>query len=318
MIMPYDNDYLNSVRVATNESKLPTFYEWIGTGQINEVKYTAGFISTIEWQAFLKDVPTERYNYYNTVSTIGFRNRRITTHYLTTQYKFGHFRQGIQLSDNIISMQGDINNNYLTYDKALTLAQEEIHHLLTQWFLTGSCSVNKDGSNEMVSIDGIPGILNYPKQIEEKVTPADKAKIEKWMEAVEKGVVKLQFGNEFKSEVIVLVDRTIHGMLNKPYTINNAVSTSGETWRDVLIKTIKAQTGNANVIIEMTNLLTDQIVMFPRNPRLLEYKFSERMLPTPNPQVDTSPSDISFSYLDFTLGGIIAKENVILSIPAKA
>ncbi|WP_025401119.1 hypothetical protein [Borrelia crocidurae] len=319
----YEEDYyVQEVIQATEEVELPKFYDWFIPEQIEKVPYKTGFLKTVEWDAFINDNPTNVINNYNTVSTIGFRSEFVKLNYLHLQYKFAHLIDSAVPDYTNSEYIGDVNNNYLPFGTAYKLACNEIMKLITHFVLTGTVSVQKDGNNAKVLLPNMYGLLNMPYQIKEEVQAANKDKMEKIFESIKSGLSKLELGDYFDCPFMVLIDPLTSIKLIEPYAIPNASSSSNvysltDSWEDFLIKTIKAVNGRNEVTIKTSNLLNNQIVIYPMNPKLLKFKPSEFMLPTPNKQMDTNSSRIAHSYIDFILGGLMATKKTILQVEIK-
>ncbi|ETZ17394.1 putative cytosolic protein [Borrelia duttonii CR2A] len=315
----YEEDYYEQEIIqATEEVELPKFYDWFAPEQIEEVPYKMGFFKTVEWDAFLNDNPTNVVNNYNTVSTIGFRSEVVKLNYLRLQYKFAHLKDSAVPEFTNSEYIGDVNNNYLPFGTAYELACNEIMKLITNFVLTGTVSVQKDGKNSKVLLPNMYGLLNMPYQIKEEVQAANKDKMDKIFESIKSGLSKLELGDYFDCPFMVLVDPLTSLKLVEPYTVNNNnPGILNERWQDFLIATIKAVNNRNEVTIQISNLLKNQIIIYPMNSKLLKFKPSKFMLPTPNEQIDTNSSDIAHSYIDFVLGGLLATQKTILQVEIK-
>ncbi|WP_233709451.1 hypothetical protein [Borreliella bavariensis] len=161
------------------------------------------------------------------------------------------------------------------------------------------------------------GLLNMPQQIKEEVASGNKDKMDKIFEKIEVGLSKLELGKEFSTPMMVLVDQTTSLKLVKPYTVEQAVASSCEKWKDVLIRTIKAINNRQDVYIKTSDLLKYQILIYPLNPKLIKFKSSKYMMPMPNERIDEDPTGIAHSYIDFVLGGLLATKNTILQVNIK-
>ncbi|WP_024653016.1 hypothetical protein [Borrelia persica] len=309
-----ENYYVQEVIQATEEVELPKFYDWFAKEQIEEVPYKMGFFKTVEWDVFLKENPTDVINNYNTVSTIGFKSEVVKLNYLHLQYKFPHLKDSAVLEFTNSEYIGDVNNNYLPFGTAYKLACNEIMKMITHFVLTGTVSIQKDGNNAKILLPNMYGLLNMPYQIKEEVDASNKDKMDKIFEKIESGLSKLELGDYFDSPFMVIVDPLTSLKLVKPYMVNDNPGFLNERWQDFLTATIKALNNRNEVVIQTSNLLKNQIVIFPMNPKLLKFKPSKYMLPTPNEQIDTNSSNIAHSYIDFVLGGLLATKKTILQV----
>ncbi|UPA08298.1 DUF1357 family protein (plasmid) [Borrelia hermsii DAH] len=217
---------------------------------------------------------------------------------------------------------GDVNNNLLPFKEAYKLASNEIIKLINHFILTGTVSIQKDGKNQKRMLPNMYGLLNMPDQVKEEVSSSDKDKMDKIFEKIESGLAKLELGDEFSTPMMVLVDQATSLKLVKPYAIPNASSSSNiyfstDSWEDFLVKTIKAVNNRQEVYIQTSNLLSNQILIYPLNAELIKFKPSKYMLPMPNEQVDKDSTDIAHSYIDFVLGGLLATQKTILRVDIK-
>ncbi|AHH11977.1 Putative cytosolic protein, partial (plasmid) [Borrelia coriaceae ATCC 43381] len=151
---------------------------------------------------------------------------------------------------------------------------------------------------------------------------SNKDKMDKIFEKIKDGLGKLELGDEFSTPMMVLVDPKTSLKLVEPYAITNTSTSSNiysstDSWEDFLIKTIKAVNNRQEVYIQTSNLLSNQILIYPLNSELIKFKPSKYMLPMPNEQVDKDSTDIAHSYIDFVLGGLIATAKSILRVDIK-
>ncbi|AHH11529.1 hypothetical protein bcCo53_001084 (plasmid) [Borrelia coriaceae] len=319
----YDqNYYAKEIANIFNEVKMPAFYDWFSNDQIEDVDIKIGYLKTIKWDAFLNANPTTLVNEVNTIATIGFRSESVRLNYLKLQYKFRHLKQGSEGFYKNNDYAGDVNNNLLPFKEAYKLASNEIVKLINHFILTGSVSIQKDGKNEKRMLPNMYGLLNMPNQIQEEVGNGDKNKMDKIFEKIEEGLGKLELGDEFSTPFMVLVDPVTSLKLVKPYSVSSEppssnIYSSTDSWEDFLIKTIKAVNNRQEVYIQTSNLLSNQILIYPLNSELIKLKPSKYMLPMPNEQVDKDSTDIAHSYIDFVLGGLIATQNIILKVDIK-
>nr|WP_274944881.1 hypothetical protein [Borrelia miyamotoi]WDE73263.1 hypothetical protein CNO14_07510 [Borrelia miyamotoi]WDE73384.1 hypothetical protein CNO14_07960 [Borrelia miyamotoi] len=314
----FDLDYYSKeIASVINDISVPKFYKWLANEQFEYVNLKNGFVKTIKWDAFINKNPTTLVDELNSISTIGFRSETVMLNYLRLQYKFRHINQAEEdfyANDGYI---GNANNNLLPFREAYKLASDEIIKIIDHFILTGFISIRKDGKDQKVLLPNMHGLLNLPNQIKEDVEASNKDKMDKIFEKIEEGLSKLELGDEFSTPMMVLLDQKTSLKLIKPYGTDTRPSVSNEKWRDVLINTIKAMNNWQDVYLETSNLLKDQIIIYPLNPKLLKFKPSKYMLPTLNRQVDYDSSDIAHSYLDFVLGGLLATDKTVLQINIK-
>ncbi|WP_025401692.1 hypothetical protein [Borrelia crocidurae] len=296
----------------TEEVELPKFYDWFTSEQIEEVPYKMGYFKTVEWDAFINENSTNVVNNYNTITTKGF-GEVVKLNYLHLQYKFPHLKYSAVSEFTDSEYIGDVNNNHLLFGTAYKLAYDEIMKIITNFVLTGTVSVQKDGNRETLLLPNMYGLLNMPDQIREEVEASNEDKI---FEKIESGLLQLELGDYFDSPFMVLVDPLTSLKLFESYMANNS-SCLDKCWQDFLIVRIKALNNKNEVSIQMSNLLKNQIVIYPMNPKLLKFKSSKYMLPTLNRHIDTNASNIAHSYIDFVLGGLMATQKTILQVEIK-
>ncbi|UPA10129.1 hypothetical protein bhYOR_001520 (plasmid) [Borrelia nietonii YOR] len=319
----YDqNYYAKEISNIFSKIKLPVFYNWFSNEQIEDVDLKTGYLRTIKWDAFLNANPTTLVNEVNTIATIGFRSEAVKLNYLKLQYKFRHLKQTSEQFYKNNDYAGDVNNNLLPFKEAYKLAINEIIKLINHFILTGTVSIQKDGKNQKRMLPNMYGLLNMPDQVKEEVSSSDKDKMDKIFEKIESGLAKLELGDEFSTPMMVLVDQATSLKLVKPYAIPNASSSSNiysstDSWEDFLVKTIKAVNNRQEVYVETSNLLSNQVLIYPLNAELIKFKPSKYMLPMPNEQVDKDSTDIAHSYIDFVLGGLLATQKTILRVDIK-
>ncbi|AOW96101.1 hypothetical protein [Borrelia miyamotoi] len=317
----YDqNYYAKEISNIFPQIKLPVFYEWFASEQIEDVDLKTGYLKTIKWDAFLNANPTTLINEVRSISTI-FRSDTAQLHYLKLQYKFRHLKQSSQQYYQNDDYAGDVNNNLLPFGEAYKLASNEIIKLINHFILTGTVTIKKDGKNQKRLLPNMYGLLNIPDQITEDVEASNKDKMDKIFEKIEEGLSKLELGDEFSTPMMVLVDPKTSLKLVKSYAIpsssNSHICSSTDSWEDLLIKTIKAVNNRKDVCVQTSNLLSNQILIYPLNAELIKFKPSKYMLPMPNEQIDKDSTDVAYSYLDFVLGGLIATGKSILRVNIK-
>ncbi|WP_445436321.1 hypothetical protein [Candidatus Borreliella tachyglossi] len=314
----YDtNYYAREVAHVFGKVKDPIMYNWFEPEQIEFADVKMGYLNTVKWDGFLNSNPTTLANEVNTIATIGFRSETVKINYIKLQYKFRHFKQsaeGYYTNDKYV---GDVNNNVLPFSNAYLLASNEIVKLINHFILTGVVSIHSGGQNFKKLLPEMYGLLNMPHQIEVEVTNGNKDKMDKIFEEIEKGLAKLELGDEFTTPMMVIVDQATSLKLSKPYEANGLPSTSEKTWEDVVRSTIQAINNRQPVYIETSNMLSHQILIYPLNPELIKFKPSKYMLPMPNEQVDRDSTDIAHSYIDFVLGGMLATQKTILKVTIK-
>ncbi|UPA18559.1 hypothetical protein [Borrelia puertoricensis] len=314
------NDESNDREIVGLESDVrePMFYKWFSSKQIEENATSCNYINVVKCNAFLNANPTTLVNEFNhSIATIGFKSESIKLDYLKLQYRFRHLKKTFK-----VDYTGDVNNNLLTFEQAYKLASNEIIKLIDQFILTGDVSIQRDGKNQKRMLPNMYGLLNMPNQVKEEVEQTNKDKMDKIFEKIESGLAKLELGDEFSTPFMVLVDPQTSLKLIKPYAITNTSSSSNtyssnDSWEDFLIKTIKAVNNRREVYIQTSNLLQNQILIYPMSPNLIKFKPSKYMLPMLNEQIDKNSSDVAHSYLDFVLGGLLAIDNTILRVDIK-
>ncbi|WP_434757155.1 hypothetical protein bpuCAU1_000988 (plasmid) [Borrelia puertoricensis] len=319
------NDESNSREIVGLENYVrePMFYKWFSSKQIEENATSCNYINAIKWDAFLNANPTTLVNEFNhDVQTINFKSHLVKLNYLRLQYKFRHLKQTAEKFYKNNDYTGDVNNNLLTFEQAYKLASDEIIKIIDQFILTGDVSIQRDGKNQKRMLPNMYGLLNMPNQIDEEVEASNKDKMDKIFEKIKSGLAKLELGDEFSTPMMVLVDPVTSLKLIKPCAITSVssdnLSYTSDKWKDVITDTIKAVNNWQEVYLHTSNLLQNQILIYPLSPNLIRLKSSKYMLPMLNEQIDKNSSDVAHSYLDFVLGGLLAKANTILRVDIKA
>ncbi|WP_024654392.1 hypothetical protein [Borrelia hispanica] len=307
-----ENYYFKELDDLENDIKKPMFYKWLSKEQIKEKVACDKYHKIIKWDAFLNANPTILINEVNSIATVGFRSQTIKFNYLRLQYRFRHLKPSIEISTDPTL---DTNDYILSFREAYKLANNEIIKLIDYFILTGTLSIQKDGKNQVVLPSNMYGLLNMPNQIKEEVEQSNKDKMDKIFEKIKSGLAKLEFGDEFSTPIMVLVDPLTSLKLSEPYVVKNL--SFSYLWEDILIKIIKSINNRQRVYLQTSNLLQNQILIYPLNPNLIEFRPNKYMLPTLNEHVDKNSSDIAYSYLDFVLGGLLATEKTILRVDIK-
>ncbi|QTL84003.1 hypothetical protein [Borrelia miyamotoi] len=318
----FDLDYYSKeIANVINAISVPKFYKWLADEQFEYVHLKNGFVKTIKWDTFINKNPTTLTNELNAISTIGFRSEIVMLNYLRLQYRLRHINQAEEEFYTHDGYIGNANNNLLPFREAFKLASDEIIKIIDHFILTGTVTIKKDGKNQKRLLPNMYGLLNIPDQIKEDVEASNKDKMDKIFEKIEEGLSKLELGDEFSTPMMVLVDPKTSLKLVKSYAIpsssNSHICSSTDSWEDLLIKTIKAVNNRKDVCVQTSNLLSNQILIYPLNAELIKFKPSKYMLPMPNEQIDKDSTDVAYSYLDFVLGGLIATGKSILRVNIK-
>lgn len=311
--------YTKGIKNVTDKIVMPKFYAWFSAEQRSEkVPHKMGTMKTIQWEAIVNENPTTIANEFNTVSTIRFGANKVKINYLALQYKFPHLKESAVSEFVTPNYMGDPNNHYLPYEKGYELASNKITKIITHFILTGTVTVTKDGKNQKILLPNMYGLLTLPNQIKEEVDSANKDKLDKIFEKIQSGIAKLNLGEYFDSPMMVLMDRKIYAKMTDFYTVGQNQATAGVTrWKDQLIALIKGFNNDQPVTVHASNIIDNQIIIFPQNPAVVSLRESRYMLPTPNEHKDRDSSNIVYSYIDFVLGGLHATEETVLQVVIK-
>lgn len=310
--------YTKSIRNVIDEIMLPKFYAWFSQDQIIPVPHKMGTMKTIQWQAWINETPTANLNQFNTLSTIAFGANKIVLNYLAFQYRFDHLKPSAVSEFVSEDYAGDPNNHFLAFGNAYKLASNEIVKLITHFVITGKVTVKKNSKLSKILVPNMYGLLSLPNQITEEVQVADKDKLDKIFEKIQSGLNKLELGDYFDSPMTVLMDRKIYAKMTDFYTVGANQATAGVTrWRDQLISIIKGFNNDNPVNVHSSNLLENQIIIFPQSPEVLRFYASKYMMPSINDFKAVDSSNIVGSFVDFVLGGLEATERTLLLINIK-
>ncbi|WP_151060729.1 hypothetical protein [Borreliella turdi] len=295
-----NDEYLNTVRdVLLGECPIPEYYHFLDSQQIQSSNISLGSDRIIKWYSNLTDVPTLKVNDFNTVSTIKFQRQIVKINYLPFQYAFKYYAP-----DGKVSVEANTN---ITMREGLLGSIIEIQKLMSAHYLKGGLALSK-GNKRTLLVDEFNnetmyGLLNLPNQIDKTVKQPN---ILDQIRSINDDLLKINLEDERRVPFKILTTSKIKGRLLERLPNNNY------SYKDMLFDFISAINNDANIELETTNLLDNEILIYPRSSKLLLLKDGHQ--PILNSYTEVSSSNFRTSFLDFSIGTILATKNSILRI----
>lgn len=310
--------YRQKIIDVTQRMIMPTHYKWFSESQIAEqYPLKTGVLTALRWEAKLRELPTIIRNFkVNYVATIELGAQQLELAYQRVQYKIIHTNpvEEVYVNSNPRYL-GEPVSGLAPFARAYELACNEINKLITDFYLTGVITITESQEYRKIMPDNMYGLLNYPKQIKETVTSANRGKPEEIVKAIDTGLAKMELGTYESSPMVVLMDVNIMSLLSTQYTTgaNNTVVLD-KKWVDHVVDRIKVRNNYMPVIFHTTSALKDSIVIFPQNENLVRLVESKFGIPNRNPADFPSADNTKTSYIDFVLGGLYATANSIVHV----
>ncbi|MCD2401463.1 hypothetical protein LRB67_04180 [Borreliella bissettiae] len=295
-----NDEYINTVRdVLVKKCPISEYYHFLDSQQIQSSNISLGSDRIIKWYSNLTDVPTLKVNDFNTVSTIKFQRQIVKINYLPFQYAFTYYAP-----DGKVSVEANTNINMR---EGLLGAIIEIQKLMSAHYLRGGLALSR-GSKRTLLVDEsnnetMYGLLNLPNQIDKTVKQTN---ILDQIKSINDELSKINLEDERKVPFKILTTSKIKGLLLERLPNNNY------SYKDMLFDFISAINNDADIELETTNLLDDEILIYPRSSKLLLLKDGHQ--PILNSYTEVSSSNFRTSFLDFSIGTILATKNSILRI----
>ncbi|AAC66251.1 hypothetical protein LRB59_04160 [Borreliella burgdorferi] len=295
-----NDEYVNTVRdVLVKECPIPEYYHFLDSQQIQSSNISLGSDRIIKWYSNLTDIPTLKVNDFNTVSTIKFQRQIVKINYLPFQYAFTYYAP-----DGKVSVEANTNINMR---EGLLGAIIEIQKLMSAHYLRGGLTLSR-GSKRTLLVDEsnnetMYGLLNLPNQIDKTVKQTN---ILDQIKSINDDLSKINLEDERRVPFKILTTSKIKGRLLERLPNNNY------SYKDMLFDFISAINNDADIELETTNLLDDEILIYPRSSKLLLLKDGHQ--PILNSYTEVSSSNFRTSFLDFSIGTILATKNSILRI----
>ncbi|SCW38655.1 hypothetical protein SAMN02983004_00884 [Borreliella japonica] len=295
-----NEEYVNIVRdVLLKESPIPEYYHFLDSQQIESSNISLGSDRIIKWYSNLTDIPTLKVNDFNTVSTIKFQRQIVKINYLPFQYAFTYYAP-----DGKFSVEANTNINMR---EGLLGAIIEIQKLMSAHYLRGGLALSKNNKRTLLvdesNNETMYGLLNLPNQIDKTVKQTN---ILDQIKSINDDLGKINLEDERKVPFKILTTSKIKGRLLERLPNNNY------SYKDMLFDFISAINNDANIELETTNLLDDEILIYPRSSKLLLLRDGHQ--PILNSYTEVSSSNFRTSFLDFSIGTILATKNSILRI----
>ncbi|WKC87674.1 hypothetical protein [Borreliella japonica] len=295
-----NEEYVNIVRdVLLKESPIPEYYHFLDSQQIESSNISLGSDRIIKWYSNLTDIPTLKVNDFNTVSTIKFQRQIVKINYLPFQYAFTYYAP-----DGKFSVEANTNINMR---EGLLGAIIEIQKLMSAHYLRGGLALSRNNKRTLLvdesNNETMYGLLNLPNQIDKTVNQTN---ILDQIKSINDDLGKINLEDERKVPFKILTTSKIKGRLLERLPNNNY------SYKDMLFDFISAINNDANIELETTNLLDDEILIYPRSSKLLLLRDGHQ--PILNSYTEVSSSNFRTSFLDFSIGTILATKNSILRI----
>ncbi|WKC80322.1 hypothetical protein [Borreliella tanukii] len=295
-----NDEYVDTVRdVLVSECPIPEYYHFLDLQQIESSNISIGSDRIIKWYSNLTDIPTLKVNDFNTVSTIKFQRQIVKINYLPFQYAFTYYAP-----DGKVSVEANTNINMR---EGLLGAIIEIQKLMSAHYLKGGLVLSKSSKRTLLvdesNNETMYGLLNLPNQIDKTIKQTN---ILDQVKSINDELGKINLEDERRVPFKILTTSKIKGRLLERLPNNNY------SYKDMLFDFISAINNDANIELETTNLLDDEILIYPRSGKLLLLKDGHQ--PILNSYTEVSSSNFRTSFLDFSIGTILATKNSILRI----
>ncbi|WKC79403.1 hypothetical protein [Borreliella tanukii] len=295
-----NDEYVDTVRdVLVSECPIPEYYHFLDLQQIESSNISIGSDRIIKWYSSLTDIPTLKVNDFNTVSTIKFQRQIVKINYLPFQYAFTYYAP-----DGKVSVEANTNINMR---EGLLGAIIEIQKLMSAHYLKGGLVLSKSSKRTLLvdesNNETMYGLLNLPNQIDKTIKQTN---ILDQVKSINDELGKINLEDERRVPFKILTTSKIKGRLLERLPNNNY------SYKDMLFDFISAINNDANIELETTNLLDDEILIYPRSGKLLLLKDGHQ--PILNSYTEVSSSNFRTSFLDFSIGTILATKNSILRI----
>ncbi|AHH08973.1 hypothetical protein baBA2_000957 (plasmid) [Borrelia anserina] len=295
-----NEEFINTVRDAlTFDKPIPEYYHFFDNEQIESSDLSFASEKVIKWNSSIVDLPTLKVNDFSTVSTIKFKRQVVLVNYLPFQYAFTYYAP-----DGKLDIQA-INN--INMREGLRYSLSEIHKLLSSHYLRGGLCFSSDQKNHRTLLvdetnrETMYGLLNLPGQIDKTISVSQPSDLVRAFNA-EVGQINLE--DERRVPFKVLTTPRIKASLLERLRHNNY------SYKDMLFDSLRAINNDADIELETTNLLNDEMLIYPRSSKLLLLKDGHP--PVLNAYTQMSSSNFRTSFLDFSIGSILASEKSIL------
>lgn len=299
----FNNDeFINVIRESLSfNSPIPEYYHFFDNEQIQISDSSFASEKVVKWHSSIADLPTLKVNDFSTVSTIKFKRQVVFVNYLPFQYAFTYY-----VPDGKLDIQS-VNN--INMQEGFKYSLNEIHKLLSTHYLRGGLSFSGDGKNRRTLLvdesnqETMYGLLNIPGQIDVNVDVIKNADL---LKACRDGVSQINLEDERKVPFKVLTTPKIKALLLEKLPNNHY------SYKDMLFDILRAINNDADIQLETTNLLSDEMLIYPRSSKLVLLKDGHP--PVLNAYTQMSSSNFRTSFLDFSIGTILASEKSIFRL----
>ncbi|ASQ29665.1 hypothetical protein CDQ96_04465 (plasmid) [Borrelia miyamotoi] len=299
----FNNDeFINVIRESLSlESPIPEYYHFFDNGQIESSDASFASERVVKWHSSIADLPTLKVNDFSTVSAIKFKRQVVFVNYLPFQYAFTYYAP-----DGKFDIQS-VNN--INMQEGLRYSLNEIHKLLSVHYLRGGlCFSGEEKNRRTLLIDEsnretMYGLLNIPGQIDATVNIINSTDL---LRVCSDKVGQINLEDERRVPFKVLTTPKIKALLLEKLPNNHY------SYKDMLFDFLRAINNDADIQLETTNLLLDEMLIYPRSSKLVLLKDGHP--PILNAYTQMSSSNFRTSFLDFSIGTILASENSILRL----
>ncbi|UPA18989.1 hypothetical protein bpuCAU1_001257 (plasmid) [Borrelia puertoricensis] len=295
-------EFINTIRDSMSLDKpIPEYYHFFDNEQIESGDISLASEKVIKWNSNIVDQPTLRVNDFSTVATIKFKKQVVLVNYLPFQYAFTYYAP-----DGKLDVQA-INN--INMRDGLKYSLSEIHKLLSAHYLRGGLCLSGGKKNRRTLLvddanrETMYGLLNIPGQIDRAVKVTQALDL---IKACNFELGKINLEDERRVPFKVLTTPKVKALLLERLHNNNY------SYRDMLYDSLSSINNDADIELETTNLLDDEMLIYPRSSKLLVLKDGHP--PVLNAYTQMSSSNFRTSFLDFSIGSIIASQETILRL----
>ncbi|UGQ17987.1 hypothetical protein [Borrelia sp. RT1S] len=296
-----NEEFINTIRESLSiQRPIPEYYHFFDNEQVEVSDISLASERVVKWHSNLTGPPTLKVSDFSTVATVKFKRQVVSLNYLPFQYAFTYYAP-----DGKLDIQA-VNN--INMSEGLRYSIAEIHKLISAHYLRGGLCFSDKKQNRTLLLDEsnqetMYGLLNLPGQIDKTVQVGEGLDLVKACNS-EIGEINLEDNRSVPFKV--LTTPRIKGLLLQRLPNNHY------SYKDMLFDCLRAINNDADIDLETTNLLEDEMLIYPRSPRLVLLKDGHP--PVLNAYTQISSSNFRTSFLDFSIGSILASESSILRL----
>nr|WKT13952.1 hypothetical protein LKV13_04895 [Borrelia sp. BU AG58] len=296
-----NEEFINTIRESLSVQRpIPEYYYFFDNEQVEINDVSLASERVVKWHSNLTGLPTLKVNDFSTVATIKFKRQVVSVNYLPFQYAFTYYAP-----DGKLDIQA-LNN--INMSESLKYSIAEIHKLISVHYLRGGLCFSDKKQKRTLLVDEsnretMYGLLNLPGQIDKTVRVNEAADL---LKACSAGIEEINLEDNRSVPFKVLTTPRIKGLLLHRLPNNNY------SYKDMLFDSLRAINNDADIDLETTNLLEDEMLIYPRSSRLVLLKDGHP--PVLNAYTHTSSSNFRTSFLDFSIGSILASQSSILRL----